>query len=171
MFKNLAPLAAALALLCGCASTQTAVNKAVTDLNTANTTINQVSSALTTTAATISTAAATTAAALNTVVDSSLTAANAVASLSLTAETVSAELNPANYGNYTVISGDTLWAISCREFGNCFYWPMLVQQNALTNPNLIVPGQNIRYAKPALFDTYSTVQINGWLATAYAAPD
>ena len=41
---------------------------------------------------------------------------------------------------YTVVSGDTLWDIACRSYGDCYAWVRIAQANKLVNPNLIHPG-------------------------------
>jgi LysM repeat protein len=46
--------------------------------------------------------------------------------------------------HYTVVSGDTLWAIAGRFLGNPLDWPTIYNQNRAViggNPNLIFPGQ------------------------------
>lgn len=47
---------------------------------------------------------------------------------------------PANK-TYTVIKGDTLWAIAKYYYGNGSLHPKISQANNLKNPNLIYPGQ------------------------------
>ena len=42
--------------------------------------------------------------------------------------------------SYTVVSGDTLWDIACRAYGDCYAWPKIFQANKLTDPDLIHPG-------------------------------
>jgi len=54
------------------------------------------------------------------------------------------ETNPAVTENktYTVQSGDTLWAIAKKYYGNGSQYPKIVSANpAIKNPNLIYPGQ------------------------------
>jgi LysM repeat protein len=46
--------------------------------------------------------------------------------------------------NYTVQSGDTLWAIAQRAYNNPEHWPTIYEANKQVignNPNLIYPGQ------------------------------
>ena len=47
--------------------------------------------------------------------------------------------------NYTVVSGDTLWAIATRYYGNGAQYPKIydANRNILSNPNLISPGQSL----------------------------
>lgn len=50
---------------------------------------------------------------------------------------------------YTVVSGDTLWGIALRFWGNGARWPELYAANRDVvggNPNLIFPGQTYRVA-------------------------
>ncbi|OGG27611.1 hypothetical protein A3A59_03150 [Candidatus Gottesmanbacteria bacterium RIFCSPLOWO2_01_FULL_42_10] len=42
--------------------------------------------------------------------------------------------------SYTVVSGDTLWDIACRAYGDCYAWVKIAQANKLANPDLIHPG-------------------------------
>jgi len=67
---------------------------------------------------------------------------------------------------YTVVKGDCLWKISKMKYGSPYYWPAIWDANksgvvnadqlrnrrhkAVTNPNLIYPGQVLRI--PALTD-------------------
>ena len=69
-------------------------------------------------------------------------------------------------GTYTVVKGDCLWKISKMKYGSPYYWPAIWDANktgvvnadqlkhkrhkAVTNPNLIYPGQVLRI--PALTD-------------------
>jgi nucleoid-associated protein YgaU len=41
---------------------------------------------------------------------------------------------------YTVVSGDNLWDIAVRAYGDGFRWVEISRANNLTNPNLIHPG-------------------------------
>ena len=46
--------------------------------------------------------------------------------------------------NYTVQTGDSLWAIAVRAYGNGADWPTIYEANKAeigNNPNLIYPGQ------------------------------
>lgn len=45
--------------------------------------------------------------------------------------------------NYTVKSGDSLWAISDRFYGDPHKWPRIADANNLRNPSLIKPGQRL----------------------------
>ena len=69
-------------------------------------------------------------------------------------------------GTYTVVKGDCLWKISKMKYGSPYYWPAIwdankngvvnakdmkyKRQQAVTNPNLIYPGQILKI--PTLTD-------------------
>ena len=71
-----------------------------------------------------------------------------------------------NSGTYTVVKGDCLWKISKMKYGSPYFWPAIWDANkagvvnkdqltnrrhkAVTNPNLIYPGQVLRI--PTLTD-------------------
>ncbi len=42
--------------------------------------------------------------------------------------------------SYTVVSGDTLWDIACRAYGDCYAWPKIAQANKLVDPDIIHIG-------------------------------
>lgn len=42
---------------------------------------------------------------------------------------------------YTVVSGDTLWAIAERYYGDGSKYPQIAQASGISNPDLIHPGQ------------------------------
>ncbi len=42
---------------------------------------------------------------------------------------------------YTVVSGDTLWAISERFYGDCSKYQVIADASGVANPDLIHPGQ------------------------------
>jgi len=42
--------------------------------------------------------------------------------------------------NYTVVQGDTLWAIAIREYNSGYRWVDIARANMLTNPDLIHTG-------------------------------
>lgn len=46
---------------------------------------------------------------------------------------------------YTVKSGDTLWTICKKQLGNGSKYPQIAKLNSIKNPNLIYPGQVIRF--------------------------
>lgn len=48
---------------------------------------------------------------------------------------------------YEVVSGDTLWEICTRFFGDAQYWPTLwsINNEEVTNPHYIYPGQRLRF--------------------------
>ena len=43
-------------------------------------------------------------------------------------------------GSYTVVTGDNLWDISVRAYGDGYQWTKLASQNQLANPDLIYAG-------------------------------
>jgi nucleoid-associated protein YgaU len=45
--------------------------------------------------------------------------------------------------NYTVQSGDTLFGIAAREYGDGDLYPVIARMNNLTNPDLILVGQEL----------------------------
>jgi nucleoid-associated protein YgaU len=44
---------------------------------------------------------------------------------------------------YTVVSGDTLWAIAERFYGNGSEYPKIASANGIANPDLIMVGQEL----------------------------
>ncbi|HEY0664500.1 MAG TPA: chemotaxis protein CheW [Gallionella sp.] len=48
---------------------------------------------------------------------------------------------------YVVKRGDTLWSIAQRLTGNPYNYPRIAGSNAIANPDLIFPGQQIRLVK------------------------
>jgi len=50
------------------------------------------------------------------------------------------------FGQYEVVSGDTLSAIAQTWYGDPNLWPRLFEanRNQITDPNLIFPGQVLR---------------------------
>ncbi|MBF8250171.1 MAG: hypothetical protein HW400_772 [Candidatus Levybacteria bacterium] len=42
--------------------------------------------------------------------------------------------------SYTVVSGDTLWDIAVRAYGDGFKWPEIAKANDLVNPSIIHAG-------------------------------
>lgn len=55
--------------------------------------------------------------------------------------TVKAPTPAAQY--YTVRSGDSLWAIATKYYGDPSRWPKIADANRLKNPSLIRPGQRL----------------------------
>ncbi|NDD93317.1 LysM peptidoglycan-binding domain-containing protein, partial [bacterium] len=49
---------------------------------------------------------------------------------------------------YTIVKGDTLWAISKKLFGDPFYWPKIWQINGknIPNPDLIYPSNVLSFS-------------------------
>lgn len=63
-----------------------------------------------------------------------------------TAKPVTApKTNPRNKGTYIVQSGDTLWGIAKKYYGNGAEYPKIYNANRdkIKNPNLIYPGQKL----------------------------
>lgn len=61
----------------------------------------------------------------------------------MTTQTVSAPMvNPKSSGSHTVASGDTLWAIAKKYYGNGAQYSKIIDANKdkIKNPNLIYPG-------------------------------
>ena len=52
---------------------------------------------------------------------------------------------------YTIVSGDSLWKIAAKFYGNGAKWNTLFEENkdVIQNPDLIYPGQVIRVTKKA----------------------
>jgi LysM repeat protein len=44
---------------------------------------------------------------------------------------------------YTVQPGDTLYSIAQQAYGDSSKWPVIAQANAISDPNLIHPGQKL----------------------------
>ena len=61
-------------------------------------------------------------------------------------QTSTPKQNPkATNRTYTVVSGDTLWGIATRYYGNGAQYPTIynANRNIISNPNLIYPGQKL----------------------------
>lgn len=52
-------------------------------------------------------------------------------------------VNPKSTGSYTVVSGDSLWAIAKKYYGDGSKYGKIVTANGIKNPNLIYPGQKL----------------------------
>jgi nucleoid-associated protein YgaU len=48
--------------------------------------------------------------------------------------------SPITISNYTVVTGDCLWTIAERAYGNPYKWVDIAAANNLADPNLIHPG-------------------------------
>lgn len=48
---------------------------------------------------------------------------------------------------YTVVKGDTLWAIAVKTYGDGYQWPNIAKANNLINPNLIHSGNKLTLPK------------------------
>lgn len=46
--------------------------------------------------------------------------------------------------SYVVATGDHLWAIAVRAYGDGFAWVKIAQENNLSNPNVIEEGQELK---------------------------
>ncbi|MBI3985115.1 MAG: LysM peptidoglycan-binding domain-containing protein [Candidatus Levybacteria bacterium] len=46
--------------------------------------------------------------------------------------------------SYTVVTGDYLWDIAVRAYGDGFKWVEISKANSLTNPDLIYPGDVLK---------------------------
>lgn len=46
-------------------------------------------------------------------------------------------------GTYTVMSGDTLWDIAVRAYGDGYQWVRIAEENSLENPNIIHTGNTL----------------------------
>lgn len=57
---------------------------------------------------------------------------------------------------YTVVKGDTLWAIAKRFLGNGALYPKIASWNNIANPNLIYPGQRLIVGTEAYNDSSSS---------------
>ena len=49
---------------------------------------------------------------------------------------------------YTVVKGDSLWAIARRFLGDGSRYPEIARLNQIPNSNLIYPGQVLRLPEP-----------------------
>jgi len=60
-------------------------------------------------------------------------------------ETPKEETNPKSTGSYTIVSGDSLFTIAKKHYGNGAKWPKIYDANKdkIKNPNLIYPGQKL----------------------------
>lgn len=54
-----------------------------------------------------------------------------------------AEVNPKGTGLYVVVSGDSLWAIAKKYYGDGSKYNKIVEANNIKNPSLIFPGQRL----------------------------
>jgi nucleoid-associated protein YgaU len=50
-------------------------------------------------------------------------------------------------GSYSVKTGDSLWDISVRAYGDGYKWVELAKTNKLANPDLIYPGDLIKISR------------------------
>lgn len=75
-----------------------------------------------------------------TVLSTSSTSASSAAVTASTTETTR-PVEKTTPASYTVKSGDTLWAIAKREYGDGSKYTEIASKNGLSNPNLIQVGQ------------------------------
>ncbi len=50
--------------------------------------------------------------------------------------------------SYTIVSGDNLWDIAVRAYGDGYRWTEIASANALENPDLIFPGNTLKLPRP-----------------------
>ncbi len=49
---------------------------------------------------------------------------------------------------YTIVSGDNLWDIAVRAYGDGYRWVEIANNNKLSNPDLIFSGDKLTLARP-----------------------
>lgn len=64
---------------------------------------------------------------------------------------------PQTAGSYTVVSGDSLWAICKKFYGDGSLAYKLAAANSIKNPNLIYPGQVLTLPDRATLSSYAAV--------------
>ncbi len=60
------------------------------------------------------------------------------------AQTTVTQNNTITGSAYTIKSGDNLWNIAVRAYGDGFKWPDIAKANNLENPNLIFSGNTLK---------------------------
>lgn len=50
--------------------------------------------------------------------------------------------------SYKVVTGDTLWDISVKAYGNGYRWVDIAKSNNIVNPDLIYPGNEFKLPRP-----------------------
>lgn len=67
-------------------------------------------------------------------------------SKTITVGTIKPTITPAKItqDTYTVVSGDTLWTIALRAYGDSYRWVDIAKANNLSNPSLIHKGNVLR---------------------------
>lgn len=73
------------------------------------------------------------------------TLASAQTTVAKKVSTQPATVSPKSNGTHIVVSGDTLWAIAKKHYGDGNQYPKIVNANKdkIKNPNLIYPGQKL----------------------------
>lgn len=74
---------------------------------------------------------------------------------------------PVRHGHYTVVPGDTMWAIAFR-FG--WDWKELAQRNGIASPYVIYPGQRIHLDRPPVSATLAAQPVATPIASAPVRP-
>ncbi|MDP2586122.1 MAG: LysM peptidoglycan-binding domain-containing protein, partial [Candidatus Levybacteria bacterium] len=69
-------------------------------------------------------------------------AINTQPSLEISAKVI--QNNSITVNTYVVVSGDNLWNIAVRAYGDGFKWREIAEANDLKNPSLIHPGNNFK---------------------------
>jgi nucleoid-associated protein YgaU len=172
MKKLILPALLALAipiLVIGCAGNKTKPDLAK-DLHQAVQNLNDVTQAITATTQAASQAVAAASTAVNTVVNTANQTVDAVQNIGADAQRLKDRAALiTHFANYTVVKGDTLWRLSRTHYRTGFLWPMLCEQNGVTDCNRIVVGQTVRYALPEVLATYSAAELDVYRQTAYRA--
>ena len=80
---------------------------------------------------------------------------------------------------YLVQSGDNLWDICSKAYAGApqaldgdggYLWPLVCEQNGITDCNLIKPGQIVRLVKPKDLANIASAELQKHLKTAIEAP-
>ncbi|MDH3326038.1 MAG: chemotaxis protein CheW [Gammaproteobacteria bacterium] len=62
---------------------------------------------------------------------------------------LSPKFTPPVYGTHDIVRGDTLWTIAGTYLNNPFRYPDLARWSKIKNPDLIYPGNVVKYVPPA----------------------
>jgi len=60
------------------------------------------------------------------------------------ADKIGTGISTVSGNTYTVVSGDTLWTVAVRAYGDGFAWPKIAQANSLKQPGLIHSGNVLK---------------------------